>query len=241
MDKEKKGDYIRYTNFSVDSNGRLTAFPTEIRKTLSDCTIEMPSYKYYEWGEVKIYYPNGSVYEGTLKVQRKAMRNVTHWEQFDNAVLMTSIIMGADSLADLGTFINGKLIDRQNNVKVYSNGQYDEVESIAYSQRLQAEKAKDQAAIKQKQKLIQRYGQKNVNLVLKPGVEVSDVLVPGMPIGLLIDLSAAGKISLEFKKSKVSSNSIRYDVYNYNIISHKNQLLGYVWTKNNKITSVVFY
>lgn len=244
MDKEIKGDYIIYSSFFKNSE-QISFYPVQIRKTLSDCTIEMPKYDTYQWGEMKIYYPNGDVYEGTLNVEMKEMRNETSMGNFNKAVLMTSIIMGADSLADVGTIRNGKLIDRQNNVKLYTNGQYDEIESISYSQRLQAEenakKAKAQAAIKQKQKLIQQYGQKNVNLVLKPGVTVSDVLVPGMPIGLLRELSAAGKISLEFKQSIVHPNSICYDVYNYNIVSHKNELLGYVWTDKYKITSVVLY
>lgn len=241
MDKERKGDYIIYTSMRGDfSTKEMYYFPTHIRKTLSDCTIEMPELINHEWGLVKIYYPNGDVYEGTLNVEGKAMRNATWDRNFNNAVLMTSIIQGADSLADVGTIRDGGLRDRQNNVKLYINGQYDEIESIACSQRIQAEenekKAKAQAAIKQKQKLIQKYGQKYVNLALKPGVTLGECLAPGMPIGLLKELSDAGKISLEFRQSIVHTNSICYEVYDSNYKS-----LGYVWTDKYKITSVTFY
>lgn len=242
MDKERKGDYIIYTSrFGDFRTKEMYYFPTHIRKTLSDCTIEMPELINHKWGLVTIYYPNGDVYEGTLNVEGKAMRNATWDRDFNNAVLMTSIIKGADSLADVGTISDGVLRDRQNNVKVYINGQYDEIESIACSQRIQAEenakKAKAQAAIKQKQKLIQKYGQKYVNSVLKPGVTLGECLAPGMPIGLLKELSDAGKISLEFRQSIVHTNSICYEVYD----SNNYKSLGYVWTDKYKITSMTFY
>ena len=95
---------------------------------------------------------------------------------------------------------------------------------------------KAQAAIKQKQKLIQKYGQKYVNLVLKRGVTLGECLAPGMQIGLLKELSDARKIALEFRQSIVHTNSICYEVYDSNYKS-----LGYVWTDKYKITSVTFY
>lgn len=245
MDKEIKGDYIIYkTLFKSHEPIQMSYCPVRIRKTLSDCTIEMADYSEFQWRKVRIYYPNGDKYLGTLYVDIKEemewdkMRNTTSSDYYNAAVRMASIIMGADSLADVGTIADGQLFDRQNNyTKIYIKGEYDEIESVAYSQRLQAEenaeKAKAQAAIKQKQKLIQKYGQKYVNLVLKPGVTVGECLVPGMPIGLLKELSDAGKISLEFKKSIVHTNSICYEVYN-----SRYELIGCVWTDKYKITSV---
>ena len=238
--KDKKGDYTIYSPYND------AYYPAMIRKTLSDCTVEMEGdYDTYQFGKVKVYYPNGDFFEGYVNAKGEKMLNDTPYSNFNNAVVMTALITKADSLQDLGGLYHGKLIDKKNNVKIYTKGEYDEIESITYTQRTQAEekakKEKAAQAIKQKQMLINKYGKKYVDIALRTDVKISDVLIVGLPIELLIELANAGKTSLEFKKSIVTPNKICYDVYNYNWVTHENSLRGFVWTDKYKITSVSLY
>lgn len=232
MDPKIKGDYKRYHNGVIDC----------IRKTLSDCTIET-IYTYYPNksmgisgyfdGQFRIEYFNGDVYTGRLK---------EHFGLGDGE-RASSKINKANSLADIGEIYDGQMIDKNNNIKLYVKGEYDEIESTLYTQRIQAREKKKkeeaQLAMKQKQTLINGYGQKNVNIVLN-AKKISELLVIGMPMSLLIKASDANIIGLNFKLVRKSGRSECYEFYKYGF-NYKKETLGYLWTDGYKISSVVYY
>ncbi|MBP3566356.1 MAG: hypothetical protein J6J76_02210 [Paraprevotella sp.] len=240
MDREKKGDYKRYSMYKGDF------YVEYIRKTLNDCTIEMDYQESGFQGGFRIEYPNGEAYGGSLQYEMPEYEKSSIYGNFNAAVITASIINNADSLSQVGKICNGKMIDKDNNVKIYVNGEYDEIESIAYTQRIQAEerakKEKAAQAMKQKQQLVQKYGQKYVNLVLNAeGKKISDVLVVGMPMGLLVEASDANEISLSFRKVRTSGYSTCYEFYRYGF-NLKKETLGHIWTdRSNKISSVTYY
>lgn len=244
MDPKIKGDYKSYMRYSFDSfNPNETyTFINCVRRTLNDCTIEtLYPHGYFE-GEFRIEYFNGDVYEGRLDYKKPEYQSLAYGN-LTEAIIACSIINKADSLADIGKIYDGKMIDKNNNVKLYVKGEYDEIESTLYTQRIQAEEKKKkeeaQLAMKQKQTLIKDYGQKNVNIVLN-AKKNSELLVIGMPMSLLIKASDANIIGLNFKLVRKSGRSECYEFYKYGF-NYKKETLGYLWTDGYKISSVVYY
>lgn len=243
------GDYVRYSYHDK------SYVPTGVCKTLEDCTIEIIG-KIAHSGDNKVYrivYPNGDIYEGSLSTNFTYKRHIFddikqvalhEGGQSDMYTAATMHICKAKKLSDIGTLLNGMITSRDNSVKIYVNGEYDEIESITYTQRIQAEERKKkeaaEALVKQRATLTQKYGKKYVDIFYRPSFEVRDIITVGMPVGLLMEFHNSGKLAIDIKVRQSSGKSTCYDVFGYTIGS-KYIKFGYFWEQNGRITSFTLY
>ena len=243
------GDYVGYSYHDK------SYVPTGVCKTLEDCTIEIIG-KIAHSGDNKVYrivYPNGDIYEGSLSTNVTYKRYIFddikqvalhEGGQSDMYTAATMHICKAKTLSDIGTLLNGMITSRDNSVKIYVNGEYDEIESITYTQRIQAEERKKkeaaEALVKQRATLTQKYGKKYVDIFYRPSFEVRDIITVGMPVGLLMEFHNSGKLAIDIKVRQSSGKSTCYDVFGYTIGS-KYIKFGYFWEQNGRITSFTLY
>ncbi len=246
-DQEKKGDYIIYYYYSgwekpwvrVNDPDKGLYLPIAIRKTYEDCIL---SYKYGE--EYKVQYNNGDVYYGTMTLINDSIHtSIDYWghKTFNVAKFIKNVV-NSKQLSELVKFKDGRLTEKNGNVKIYKDGEYDEIESAMYTERekarIKAEKEKAEALLKEKAQLIKKYGEKWVNIATKTTVLFEDILVAGMPVPLIKELSKAGKLNIDFETKYTDGNYITYNIYTYNF---GRKLIACIYTKNDIITSVYFY
>jgi len=139
-------------------------------------------------------------------------------------------------------FKDGKRKDSTGNVKVYTDGEYDEIESAMYTERekarIKAEKEKEEAFQKEITRLKNTYGEKWVNIFINAlGTRFyEDALVVGMPIGLLKYMD---KLDIVFmlKEKYTDGNNLTYDVY----VKNYKRPTAYITIRNGKIISVYNY
>ena len=244
------GDYVGY---SYHDNSYV---PTGVCKTLEDCTIEIIG-KIAHSGDNKVYrivYPNGDIYEGSLSTNVTYKRYIFddikqvalhEGGQTDMYTAATMHICKAKTLSDIGTLLNGMITSRDNSVKIYVNGEYDEIESITYTQRIQAEERKKkeaaEALVKQRATLTQKYGKQYVDIFYRPSAKMTDLIIVGMPVGLLMEFHDSGKLAIDIKMKQSNGNSTCYEIYGYPAFGGNYKKFGYFWAKNGRITSFNLY
>lgn len=247
----ENADYEAYTRRGEDF------VISGIRKTFTDeCVVEVCELKKYEYG-YRVVYPNGDIFEGCLKVDKTYktvlgdIKNIIVGELNGNdfnATCAASInVYNAESFSDMKASLwDGKLISKDNSVKLYIRGEYDEIESISYTQKQQAKerekKAKAEAAIKQRATLTSKYGKKYVDILYREDKQISDIIITGMPIGLLLEFQDARMLgSLDIRSSVQTPSVHRYDLYNYNTFTHKYVYVGHIWVRDNVISTFVLH
>lgn len=243
------GDYVGY---SYHDNSYV---PTGVCKTLEDCTIEIIG-KIAQGGDkvYRIVYPNGDIYEGSLSTNVTYKRYIFddikqvalhECGQTDMYTAATMHICKAKKLSDIGTLLNGMITSRDNSVKIYVNGEYDEIESITYTQRIQAEERKKkeaaEALVKQRATLTQKYGKQYVDIFYRPSAKMTDLIIVGMPVGLLMEFHDSGKLAIDIKMKQSNGNSTCYEIYGYPAFGGNYKKFGYFWAKNGRITSFNLY
>ena len=243
------GDYVGYLYYDK------SYVPTGVCKTLEDCTIEIIGKIAH--GDDKVYrivYPNGDIYEGSLSTNVTYKRYIFddikqvalhEGGQTDMYTAATMHICKAKTLSDIGTLLNGMITSRDNSVKIYVNGEYDEIESITYTQRIQAEERKKKEAaaalVKQRATLTQKYGKQYVDIFYRPSAKMTDLIIVGMPVGLLMEFHDSGKLTIDIKMKQSNGNSTCYEIYGYPAFGGNYKKFGYFWAKNGRITSFNLY
>lgn len=253
-DSTQPGDYITYTIY--DSEERF--LPTGICKTLEDCTIEILAKGYYGTeDEYRIFYPNGDVYIGSLN-----LKAVYRWENpydgwggiedisfgmggvHQKYTAATKWIESNKKLSDIGSIKNGMITSKDNSVKIYVNGEYDEIESIAHTQRIQAEerekKKAAEAVVKQRAALTQKYGKKYVDIFYRPEFKINEIIITGMPVELLMEFNNAGKLAINIEIDMSIDGGRCYEIFGYTF-GGKKVKLGYFWEMDGRITSFCLY
>ncbi|MBE6304169.1 MAG: hypothetical protein E7089_09615 [Bacteroidales bacterium] len=251
-DQEKKGDYIIYYynsgwekpwdigNLDKHDSNKGLYLPIAIRKTYEDCIL---SYKYEE--EYKVQYNNGDVYYGTMTPINDSIHTSIDYlgHKIFNVDKFIKNVVNSKQLSELAMkFKDGKLKDSNGNVKVYTDGEYDEIESAMYTERekarIKAEKEKEEAFQKEITRLKNTYGEKWVNIFINAlGTRFyEDALVVGMPIGLLKYMD---KLDIVFmlKEKYTDGNNLTYDVY----VKNYKRPTAYITIRNGKIISVYNY
>lgn len=243
------GDYVGYSYHDK------SYVPTGVCKTLEDCTIEIIGKIAHSDDKVyRIVYPNGDIYEGSLSTNVTYKRYIFddikqvalhEGGQTDMYTAATMHICKAKTLSDIGTLLNGMITSRDNSVKIYVNGEYDEIESITYTQRIQAEERKKkeaaEALVKQRATLTQKYGKQYVDIFYRPSAKMTDLIIVGMPVGLLMEFHDSGKLAIDIKMKQSNGNSTCYEIYGYPAFGGNYKKFGYFWAKNGRITSFNLY
>ncbi|MBQ5663388.1 MAG: hypothetical protein IIV19_03040, partial [Bacteroidaceae bacterium] len=218
--------------------------PIGIRKTYEDCIFSYNLGEFYG-EEYKVQYNNGDVYYGTMTLINDSIYTSNAYldgETF-NFIKFIKNVVNSKQLSELvKKFKDGKLKDSNGNVKVYKDGEYDEIESAMYTEqekaRIKAEKEKEEAYQKEITRLKNTYGEKWVNIFTNAlGTRFyEDVLVVGMPIGLLKYMD---KLDIVFmlKEKYTDGNNLTYDVY----VKNYKRPTAYITIRNGKIISVYNY
>ena len=268
-DKKQEGDYKGYLYYSDDKKeGYIIA---GICKTLKECSIEIIG-DLEQWNSEKPYriiWPNGDVFEGTLKINgkyvnenRDTVKIKNDFDNYYNGLKQYSIKLEDDGrwqvycaaaqwiernlyFKGVGTLYNGMITCKDKSVKIYVNGEYDEIESITYTQRIQAEERKKKEAaaalVKQRATLTQKYGKQYVDIFYRPSAKMTDLIIVGMPVGLLMEFHDSGKLAIDIKMKQSNGTSTCYEICGYPALGGKYKKFGYFWAKNGRITSFNLY
>ena len=250
-DQEKKGDYIIYGYYEgrekpwgKEDSDKGFYLPITIRKTYEDCIF---SFRLLapDGEEYKVQYNNGDVYYGTMTLINDSIYtsiNKSEEKIFNGAKFIKNVVNSKQLSELVKKFKDGRLKDSNGNVKVYKDGEYDEIESAMYTERekarIKAEKEKEEAYQKEITRLKNTYGEKWVNIFINAlGTRFyEDALVVRMPIGLLKYMD---KLDIVFmlKEKYTDGNSQTYDVY----VKNYKRPTAYIKIRNGKIISVYNY
>ena len=97
------------------------------------------------------------------------------------------------------------------------------------------------ALVKQRATLTQKYGKQYVDIFYRPSAKMTDIIIVGMPVGLLMEFHDSGKLAIDIKMKQSNGTSTCYEICGYPALGGKYKKFGYFWAKNGRITSFNLY
>ena len=237
IDGRNRPTHVRYfdkKHLSPDYYGTIQ----KIRRSFSDCVVEMSVFNYQEV-RAEITYNDGRSYSGTLNVVLDNYLN--DFSGSLNRTVETCNYWANATKFDTG-YLDGVLKESNGNIKAYKNGQYSMFESENIKARIAKQeadaKAEAEAMKKGRIELNKKYGEKYVTAVLAGKLLIGtpeELFLLGVKYRLFSSITS---VELQYKTARTSVYKA-YGWKDYGSTITSSGLLGFIRFENGVLTSAL--